>query len=236
MKSRIPLPFAKTRIAVRAAAVLAAVALAAVLPGRAHAQLQLQGSRVKILAPPLSPPVVEGTVTDFNQSALVVRDTASGTERTVPLHSILRLQISKGMSRGASGRQRARMLAFLGGAIGAIAGIFTKPDQAARNGAIGAGAGIVLGAGLGALWGSSAPYERWEYVARPFGYDPRADAATVAPQPVPPSAPAAPTPAPAPPTIPAPPPPTMPAPAPPTPAPAPPTVPAPAPAPAPPAR
>ncbi|HEX6750580.1 MAG TPA: hypothetical protein VF092_25040 [Longimicrobium sp.] len=194
----------------------AAVALAA-LPSEIGAQLrtrQLQDARVRVTAPPIRPDKVTGQVTRFDTVALVVRDEATGTEQAFPLHSIQLLEISRGTTRGGSAGQRARLLAFVGGGLGAIAGALVQPfGEVGTSIAATGGAGALLGAGIGAAWGSSAPKERWEWAVRPWGYDPRT---APLPSPPPPAADtAAPPPAPADSAAPSPPPPPTPPPSPP---------------------
>jgi hypothetical protein len=106
----------------------------------------------------------------------------TGTEQVFPLHSILLLQISHGSTRGGNATQRARMLAFLAGGVGAVAGAGLRPfGNAGQSIAIAGGGGALLGGVIGALWGSSAPHERWEWAPRPFGYDPNARAVPLPP-------------------------------------------------------
>ena len=167
--------------------VVSSVVLALVsLPCEAGAQLrtrQLQDARVRVTAPPVRPDKVTGQVIRFDTVALVVRDEATGSEQAFPLHSIQLLEISRGTTRGGSAGQRARLLAFVGGGLGAIAGALVQPfGEVGTSIAATGGAGALLGAGIGAAWGSSTPKERWEWAVRPWGYDPR-----TAPLPSPPT-------------------------------------------------
>lgn len=143
-------------------------------PAAARAQArELMGARVRVTAPPLRADKVTGQVTQFDSAQLVVRDEVTGTEQAFPLRSIRLLEISQGNTRGGSAWHRARLLAFVAGSVGAIAGAALRPfGSAGKSIGIAGGAGLLLGGSIGAAWGSSAPRERWEWAPRPFGYDP----------------------------------------------------------------
>lgn len=153
-----------------------AVLLAVPLSTPAAAQLrtrQLLDARVRVTAPPVRPDPVTGQVTRYDTARLVVRDEATGTEQAFPLHSISLLEISRGTTRGGNAVQRARLLGFVFGGLGAIAGAAFSPFRSTGTSiAVAGGGGALLGAVVGAAWGSSAPHERWEWAVRPFGYDP----------------------------------------------------------------
>lgn len=156
-------------------------------PAAGHAQArQLMGARVRVEAPPVRADKVTGEVTQYDTAQLVVRDEVTGTEQAFPLRSIRLLEISHGNTRGGSAKHRARMLAFLAGSVGAIAGAALRPfGNAGKSIGIAGGAGVLLGGTIGAAWGSSAPRERWEWAPRPWGYDPNL---RVPPPPPPPAA------------------------------------------------
>jgi hypothetical protein len=162
--------------------------LASVRPAAAQGR-ELVGRRVRITAPTVLPDKFTGTVTQYDTAQLTVRDT-TGTEQAFPLHSILFLELSKGAGRGGSVGSRAKLMAFALGGLGAIVGGVAHPyKDVGPSVALGGAAGIVLGAGIGAAWGASAPGERWEWSVRPFGYAPRtaAPADATAPPPPPPT-------------------------------------------------
>jgi hypothetical protein len=171
---------------------LAALALlACVLPAGAQ-ERQLLGTRVRITAPAIVPQKFTGVVTQYDTARLAVRDSVTGTEQSFPLHTILLLELSRGSSRGGSVGRRASLMAFVLGGLGAIGGALAHPyKDVGPSAALGGAAGLVVGAGIGAAWGASAPRERWEWSVRPFGYDPRATA-----PPAPPSDTTAPPPSP----------------------------------------
>jgi hypothetical protein len=163
------------------------LALAALpFPGAARAQTrQLLDARVRVTAPPIRRDKVTGQVTQFDSARLVVRDSA-GAEQSFPLHSIQLLEISRGRTVGGSAASRAGLLAFVGGGLGAIAGLVIPSEGSAGTRiALFGGGGALLGGGIGAIWGSSAPRERWEWAVRPFGYDPSTRAPAALPPPVP---------------------------------------------------
>jgi hypothetical protein len=160
---------------------LAALALLASARPAGAQDRQLLGARVRITAPAVLPGKFTGTVTQYDSAHLAVRD-STGAEQSFPLHGILFMELSKGVGRGGSVGSRAKLMAFVLGGIGAIVGGVAHPykDVGPSVALLGAG-GIVLGAGLGAAWGAGAPGERWEWVVRPFGYDPHAAAAPIVP-------------------------------------------------------
>lgn len=165
--------------------VFAALFALTALPSAGRAQARpLLGARVRVTAPPLGVDRFTGQVTQYDTANLVVRDTVTGSEQAFPLHSILLLQISHGSTRGGNAAQRARMLAFLAGGLGAVAGAALRPfGSAGTSIAVAGGGGALLGGVIGAAWGSSAPHERWEWAPRPFGYDPNTRAPAPAPPP-----------------------------------------------------
>ena len=161
---------------------LAAIALLASVDPAGAQDHQLLGARVRITAPSIVQDKFTGVVTEYDTSHLTVRDTAAGTEQSFPLHSILFLEISKGSSRGGSVGKRAGLMAFVMGGLGAIIGGVAHPyKDVGPSVAIGAAGGVLLGAGIGAAWGASAPRERWDWVVRPFGYDRRVTSPVAAP-------------------------------------------------------
>jgi hypothetical protein len=163
---------------------LAALALLASVDPAGAQDHQLLGARVRITAPSILRDKFTGVVTQYDTAHLAVRDTVTGTEQSFPLHSILFLEISKG--RGGNVGGRAGLLAFVMGGIGAIVGAVAHPyKDVGPSAAIGGAGGALLGAGIGAAWGASAPRERWSWVVRPFGYDRHvtAPAATAPPPP-----------------------------------------------------
>jgi hypothetical protein len=169
---------------------LAALALLASADPAGAQDHQLLGARVRITAPSVVRNKFTGVVTQYDTAHLAVRDSVTGTEQTFPLHSILFLEISKGSSRGGSIGKRAGLLAFVMGGLGAIVGAVAHPyKDVGPSAAIGGAGGALLGAGLGAVWGASAPRERWDWVVRPFGYDRRVGTDTTVPAAPPPPQP-----------------------------------------------
>jgi len=158
----------------RIAFVLAVFLALVTLPAAGRAQpRQLLGARVRVTAPPVRPDPVTGQVTQYDTAQLVVRDEVTGAEQAFPLRSIRLLEISHGTTRTGNATQRARLLAFLAGGVGAVAGAALRPlRNAGTSIAVMGGGGMLLGGAIGAAWGSSTPHERWEWAPRPFGYDP----------------------------------------------------------------
>jgi hypothetical protein len=133
------------------------------------------GTRVRVWLPeptrqeqsPEHRMVVRGTVESVNGDALRVAIPGTQGSLTIPRTSVRRLDVSKGVSRAASGFERM----VEGAVVGAIyAALMNDPGR--RNGpsfrtdweAAGVGAGI--GAGAGLFVGVVAPYERWRRVLR----------------------------------------------------------------------
>jgi len=163
--------------------VLASFALLASAQAASAQQRQLLGSRVRVTAPSVVPGKVTGQVTAFDSAQLVVHDSVNGVDQPFPLRSILFLEISQGISRHGSANQRAAVMAFALGGLGAILGAVAHPTKSVgASAAMGGVGGALIGGGIGAAWGTSTPRERWEWSVRPFGYAPRADSAA-APRP-----------------------------------------------------
>ena len=170
---------------IRSLHLAAAVALAitaAALP--AHAQPGgdgLTGTRVRVTAPNFAEGRVVGTVTAYDESGLQVVEEATGTVYSFPLRAVSRLDPYRGGSRGSTAWYRGRFGAFLGASVGLLAGagIATTGDgNMVRETVIGGAVGMGAGAVLGALHGAAFPRDRWGWVMNPWGYDPELRPAT----------------------------------------------------------
>lgn len=154
----------------------ALLALAAAVPAAAQETGDgLTGTRVRVTAPNFAQGRVVGTVTAYTDQRLVVTEEGTGEVHEFPLRAVSRLDPFMGGSAGSTAWYRARFGAFLGAAVGLIAGAAvgsTGDGDMVRptlvGGAIGLGAGGVLGAASGAVF----PRERWGWVMSPWGYDP----------------------------------------------------------------
>lgn len=157
------------------AALLLALAAAA-LP--LHAQQPddgMTGRRVRVTAPNFAPHRVVGTVTAYTDQRLVVAEDGTGEVFEFPLRSVQRLDPFMGGGSGSTAWYRGRLGAFVGGAIGLIAG--AAVGSAGDGGMvgptlIGGAIGVGVGGTVGAVHGAVFPRERWGWVMGPWGYDP----------------------------------------------------------------
>ncbi|HJP59693.1 MAG TPA: hypothetical protein VJ865_06825 [Gemmatimonadaceae bacterium] len=152
------------------------IAVLLIAPSVAGAQLPAEvrpGTRVRVWLPepnrqepaPEHRQVIRGTVESTDGSVLRLRLPSSGASLTVPRASIIRLDVSHGVNRGASMVERA--------AGGAIAGAvtFALMNDPRRTGGPhynrdwrAAGVGAEWGAGIGAVVGLLFPHEQWKRV------------------------------------------------------------------------
>lgn len=146
------------------------------LPQVAAAQLPPDirpGARVRIWLPELrrqDPPperrqLLRGTVESTDGSVLRLNVPGAAGSLSIPRSSIIRLDVSRGVNRGASAIQRAA-----GGAIGGAI-LFALMNDPRREGGPhynrdwrAAGVGASWGAGIGAVVGLIWPHEQWKRV------------------------------------------------------------------------
>jgi hypothetical protein len=152
------------------------LALAAIDPAAAQqADDGLTGTRVRVTAPHFAPERVTGVVTEYNDQRLQVTADGTGEVYVFPLRSVQRLDPFMGGSRGSTAWYRARVGAFLGAAVGFLAGAAigtTGDSNMVRPTLVGGAIGLGTGATVGALFGAAFPSERWGWVMNPWGYDP----------------------------------------------------------------
>ena len=111
--------------------------------------------------------LLRGTVESAEGGMLRLRLPRTGGSLVIPRASVRRLDVSRGVSRGASMLERAA-----GGAIGSAI-VFALLNDPRRSGGPhyrtdwrAAGVGAAWGAGIGAVVGLTWPYERWRRVIR----------------------------------------------------------------------
>ncbi len=139
------------------------------IAGSAHAQTEdtqnvSVGDKVRVRARTLYSPVV-GAVTGLNTDTLHIRIRREAAALAIPLAEITRIEVSRG--------RRSNFLRgiALGGLVGAFAGasiglatsqnsILSPTEQAGALGAIGAGAGALIGGIIGA----ASSGDRWVVV------------------------------------------------------------------------
>jgi hypothetical protein len=149
-----------------------------VAPSFADAQFPTEvrpGTRVRVWVPepnrqadgPDRKQLLRGTVESVNAGTVRLGVPGTTGSLAIPRASVRRLDVSKGVSRGASMFERA-----VGGALaGAIVfGAMNDPRNSTgpnfRTDWEAAGVGAALGAGFGAVVGLIWPYERWNRVIR----------------------------------------------------------------------
>jgi hypothetical protein len=158
----------------RFAAALLALAAAAPLQAQ-EPDDGLTGTRVRVTAPNFADDRVVGTVTVYNDQRLVLTEEETGEVYEFPLRAVARLDPFMGGSRGSTAWYRGRLGAFVGGAVGLIAGAgmgAAGDGDMVRSTLIGGAVGLGAGGVLGAVTGAAAPRERWGWVMSPWGYDP----------------------------------------------------------------
>lgn len=148
------------------------------IPTLAGAQFPAEvhsGTRVRVWIPeptrqeqaPERRQLLRGTVESAEGSVLRVRVPGTAGSLAIPRSSVRRLDISRGVSRGASMIERAA-----GGAIGGaiLYGLLNDPKRTGgphyRTDWRAAGVGAAWGAGIGGAIGFIWPYERWHRVIR----------------------------------------------------------------------
>ncbi len=149
-----------------------------VAPHVAHAQFPAdvqRGTRVRVWIPeearqaegPNRRQLVRGTVESVDATTLRLRIPSIAGTLAIPRASVRRLDVTRGVSRGASMFERA-----VGGALaGAIVlGSMNDPRNSTgpnfRTDWEAAGVGAAFGAGVGAVVGLIWPHERWRRVIR----------------------------------------------------------------------
>lgn len=164
----IPLTAARTMRRILTAALL----LAAAATGAAAQHRTLEpGDRVRVVAPTLHRGPLRGEVVRYVADSLAVRESGGDSVYVLPLAQIRALARNEGMQRGRSVRSGLRVGAFLGAAVGLIAGPFMakqgEEDAFVRNTALSGAAGTLAGAGLGALAGSLFAGDHWQRFRMP---------------------------------------------------------------------
>jgi hypothetical protein len=131
------------------------------------------GTRVRVWIPetsrqedgPNRRQLLRGTVESVDGSTLHLRVAGTVGSLAIPRTSVRRLDVSRGVSRGASMIERAA-----GGAIGGAIfyALLNDPRRSGephyRTDWQAAGVGAALGAGIGAVVGLGWPYEQWRRV------------------------------------------------------------------------
>jgi hypothetical protein len=157
--------------------ILVVVALCLTAPV-ANAQFPAEvqpGTRVRVWIPetirqeqaPEQKQILRGTVESADGGILRLRVPGTSGSLVIPRNSVRRLDVSQGVSRGASMFERAA-----GGAIGGAITYALMNDPRRRGGPHykrdwrAAGVGAEWGAGIGAVVGLIWPYERWGRVIK----------------------------------------------------------------------
>jgi len=156
---------------------LIVIGLLLAVPGLAGAQFPADvrpGTRVRVWIPettrqnegPNKRQLLRGTVESVGGTLRLGVPGTTGS-LAIPRESVRRLDVSRGVSRGASMFERA-----VGGAIGTAILFAALNDPNRSNGPNyrtdwrAAGAGAAWGAGIGGAIGLIWPYERWRRVIR----------------------------------------------------------------------
>lgn len=133
------------------------------------------GTRVRVWIPeatrqaegPNKRQLLRGEVEAVNAGSLRLRIPGSTGTIAIPRTAVRRLDVSRGVSRGASMVERA---VGVGIASAITFALFNDPENASgpnfRTDWEAAGVGAAVGAGFGAIIGLIWPYERWRKVIR----------------------------------------------------------------------
>lgn len=157
---------------------LIVITLVLATPNLAAAQFPAEvhsGTRVRVWVPeparqeqaPDRRQLLRGNVESVDGSILRLRVPSTAGSLVIPRSSVRRLDVSRGVSRGASMIERAA-----GGAIGGaiLFGLLNDPHRSGgphyRTDWRAAGIGAAWGAGIGGAIGFVWPYERWRRVIR----------------------------------------------------------------------
>ena len=133
------------------------------------------GTRVRVWLPestrqeraPENRQVLRGTVESVDAGTLRLRVPGANGSIAIPRSSVRRVDVSRGVSRGASMFERA-----VGGALGGAISFAVANDPKRTGGPHyrtdwrAAGVGAAWGGGIGAAVGLLFPYERWRRVMR----------------------------------------------------------------------
>jgi hypothetical protein len=157
---------------------LIVVGLILAVPHIADAQFPNEvqpGTRVRVWVPetvrqeqaPERRQLLRGTVESLDGATLRLSVPGTAGTLAIPRASVRRLDVSQGVSRGASMFERAAGAA-IGGAI--TFALMNDPHRAGgphyRTDWRAAGVGAAWGAGIGGVIGLMVPYERWRRVIR----------------------------------------------------------------------
>ncbi|HWL41240.1 MAG TPA: hypothetical protein VNO75_13505 [Gemmatimonadaceae bacterium] len=156
-----------------------AIALLIAVPGIGAAQFPddvRAGARVRVWVHeahrqsegPNKRQLLRGTVESVDAGTVRVRIPGTmGSPLAIPRSTVRRLDVSRGVSRGASAVERGLALGI---ATAIWFGIANDPDDSDgvnfKTDWEAAGVGAALGAGFGAAFGLVWPYERWRRVVR----------------------------------------------------------------------
>jgi hypothetical protein len=136
------------------------------------------GARVRVSAPGEGYRGLIGTVSGYDGETIGITPDNQHTSVWVPLTSVKRLQESRGQKGNT--RKGAFIGLVVGGALCAAVGAatyqecvdepggrwdcFMVPQSTGEQAALGGLAGVIIGAGIGALIGASSKTDRWEEV------------------------------------------------------------------------
>ena len=151
-----------------------ALALVAATAASAAAQQRtlVPGDLVQVVAPTVRRQPVRGELVRYHGDTLAVREAGTDSIVVLPMDRVRNLALNRGRHPTGSSRRTMGAGAFLGLALGAVAG----PLIASRQGgdgdflkytAFSAGGGMLAGGTLGALLGAMFPRTHWQRYAMP---------------------------------------------------------------------
>lgn len=145
------------------------------LPRPATAQsgtMLRRGDEVRVHAPGVRDERVRGTVVLYEGSILELRERGTGLILSIPVISIRELARNEGRDRRRSAWRSARIGGFIGGSAGLVAGPLIATSKAPQHFGevmiVSGVAGLLGGAGLGAILGSVLAQDQWQRYRMPI--------------------------------------------------------------------
>ena len=146
---------------------LTLVLLAGVLPASAQQRIPAPGDEVRVVAPAIHNGPMRGELVRYMGDTLAVHDRATDSVFVMPMHAIRRLALNTGPHRGRSVRRGGTIGAFIGAAVGLVAGPLIASSRGDDSGflritAISGLTGLAAGGGLGVAGGALLSGDQWQ--------------------------------------------------------------------------
>jgi hypothetical protein len=153
---------------------LTVLLLLAALPAAAQQRTLLPGDEVRVVAPSFHRGSIRGELVRYMGDTLAVREASTDSVHVLPMYAIRGLARNDGRHHGRSIRRGGVLGAFVGGAIGLVAGPFIAAasdgdDDGSFLGivAISGTAGLAAGGTLGLAGGALLSGDHWQSFTMP---------------------------------------------------------------------